>query len=81
MVRCLCLNTIAVINWFKRRLKNAKGTGSSRISDATLQKTMKIWHDTDADGSGVNKQKLQKVLTDMIRTGLMKVDASGRVVQ
>eukprot|EP01052_Picozoa_sp_SAG31_P028767 SAG31_NODE_2802_length_5072_cov_27.766583_2_plen_1047_part_00 len=71
------LNYMKFINWFKKELK--KGGAPSRISDSTLQKSMKIWHEVDVDGRGVGEESLQKVLNAMIHEGLIKLTSEGLV--
>eukprot|EP01052_Picozoa_sp_SAG31_P003006 SAG31_NODE_111_length_24443_cov_231.743685_3_plen_1046_part_00 len=73
------VNYMRFINWFKKQLK--KTTGSSKISDETLQETMEVWHRTDADGSGVDKEKLQKVLNMMLSSGLIHLAEDGSIVK
>ena len=77
------LNYMKFINWFKKQLKKGGGGAGKhfRISDATLQDTMKIWREVDTDGMGVGKEGLEKVMNKLIHAGILKLDETGQIVQ
>eukprot|EP01050_Picozoa_sp_SAG11_P023840 SAG11_NODE_4912_length_1725_cov_0.937269_2_plen_165_part_00 len=71
------LNYMKFINWFKKQMKLQQ---KRRISDHTLQTTMKIWKQFDKDGMGVRANALGGVMTGMITAGVVRISSDGTVI-
>ena len=69
------LNYMKFINWFKKQMK--LGDKRVKISDYTLQTTMKLWKDFDKTGLGLTADGLGGVMTGMIKAGAVEVHTDG----